>query len=127
MRTAEAVTTSGPVSINGHMRHAAALLLLVSLTGALFAEKKGKEQVLVNFSGVLKRVTKHAIVIEPEPDNEMTFVRTKRTSFVSGGKAVDGSALPQGIVVNVQGFEKLNREIEAVAVTVALPDQLPSK
>ena len=58
----------------------------------------------------------------------MTFVRTKRTSFLSGGQA--RSTAPRclaGSVVTVQGFEKLNREIEAVTVTVAVPDQSPNK
>jgi hypothetical protein len=110
------------------MRHAATLLLLCCfLTSVITGAKKPKDEVLVNFAGSLKRITKKEIVIQTDADNEMTFVRTKRTSFQSGGRAVDGGALPQGIAVTIQAFEKLNREIEAVSVTVATPDQLPNK
>ncbi len=107
------------------MRLVATFLALIFLSGIVSAGDK--EQVLVNFSGVLKQVTKKQIVIEPEPDNQMTFIRTKRTTFLSAGKPVDSTAIPQGVVVNVQAFEKLNREIEAVSVTMALPDQSPNK
>jgi hypothetical protein len=110
------------------MRFVAALLLVSSPIFTLQAEaKKPKDAILVNFSGALKRVTKKQIVIEPESGNEMTFIRTGRTTFISGGREVNGAGLPAGIVVTVQGFEKLNREIEAVTVTVAVPDQSPSR
>lgn len=105
-----------------------AMLFLVE-SAVIFAgaARKPKDAILVDFSGALKRVTKKAIVIETEPENEMTFIRTKQTAFKSGGRGVDGSSLPAGIAVTVQGFEKLNREIEAVSVTVNVPDQSPNK
>jgi hypothetical protein len=109
--------------------HWLAVLLLIGALGCALpaAAKKPKDAILVNFSGALKRVTKKQIVIEPEPENEMTFIRTGRTTFRSGGRNLEGASLPAGIIVTVQGFEKLNREIEAVTVTVAVPDQSPNK
>ncbi|MBS1872859.1 MAG: hypothetical protein JSU00_06570 [Acidobacteria bacterium] len=103
-----------------------ALLALLALPLAAEAEKEKKDQALVNFAGALKRVTKKEVIIETEANNEMTFVRTKRTRFVSGGRTMDGASLPSGITVSVEGFEKLNREIEAVTVTVAVPDHSPN-
>ncbi len=107
------------------MRFFAAAILLAAI--ALPSPGQKPSEVLVNFSGALKRVTKRIVVIEPDPDNQMTFIRTKRTRFISGGKPVDGASLPAGIVVNVQAFEKLNRELEAVTVTAATTDQSPNK
>lgn len=109
------------------MRHLAVLCAILSIASTPVSAKKPKDEVLVNFAGAVKRITKKEIVIEPAPDNEMTFVRTKRTTFRSGGRLVDGASLPKGIVVTVQAFEKMNTEIEAVTVTVAVPDQSPSK
>jgi hypothetical protein len=109
------------------MRHLALLFALLAVVCAPALAKKPKDEVLVSFAGAVKRVTKKEIVIEPAPDNEMTFVRTKRTTFRSGGRTIDGASLPQGIVVTVQAFEKMNTEIEAVTVTVAVPDQSPNK
>ncbi len=108
------------------MRHLAALLLLSLICLPAFS-KKPKDEILLSFAGPIKRITKKEIVIESTPDNEMTFVRTRKTTFRSGGKAIDGSALPAGIVVTVQAFEKMNAEVEAVSVTVSVPDQLPDK
>ena len=109
------------------MRHLVVLFALVAVAGGAPADKKPKDEVLVSFSGALKRITKKEIVIEANSDNDMTFVRTKRTTFMSGGRQMDGGSLPEGIVVTVQAFERLNRELEAVTVTVAVPDQSPIK
>ena len=110
------------------MRHIAAWIagvVLIAFPMAGTTEKK--KEVLVNFAGALKRVTKKEVVIETGDNNEMTFVRTKRTSFLSGGRPMEGLSLPAGITVNVEGFERLNRELEAVTVTVAVPDHSPNK
>jgi hypothetical protein len=109
------------------MRHFAALFALLALLSVPLAAKKPKDEVLVTFSGALKRVTKKDVVIEPDTDNEMTFVRTKQTRFLSGGRQVNGASLPAGIAVTVQAFEKMNQDLEAVTVTVAVPDQSPIK
>lgn len=110
------------------MRYLAAILAFLALVSSPApAAKKPKQEVLVDFSGALKRVTKKEIVIDTSSDNDMTFVRTKRTTFKSGGRAMDGSALPAGIIVTVQAFEKLNGDLEAVSVTVAVADQVPNK
>jgi len=109
------------------MRVLAALVMLALIPFAALADKKSKDQVLVTFAGSVKRITKKEILIETDGDNQMTFVRTKRTVFQSGGRAIDGAGVPQGITVNVQAFERLNRELEAVTVTVAIPDQVPNK
>jgi hypothetical protein len=66
----------------------------------------------------MKSINKKQIVIEPEPDNQMTFVRSRRTRFMKGGKQVDDAAVAPGSVITIQSFEKLNRELEAVIVTV---------
>jgi exosortase/archaeosortase len=109
------------------MRTVALLLALTLLPFAVFGSDK-KDEVLVTFSGLLKSLNKKQIVIEPEPDNQMTFVRSKRTRFMKGGNQIDSSAVLPGSVVSIQAFEKLNRELEAVIVTVtdAAP-QSPSK
>ena len=109
------------------MRTVALLLALALLPLAAVGADK-KDEVLVTFSGLLKSINKKQIVIEPEPDNQMTFVRSRRTRFMKGGSQVDDSAFQPGSVVSIQAFEKLNRELEAVVVTVtdAAP-QSPNK
>jgi hypothetical protein len=110
------------------MRHLAVLFALVAILAVPApAAKEAKHPVLVSFSGALKRVTKKEVVIEPNADNELTFIRTKKTSFISSGRKLSGEALPEGIAVTVQAFEKLNEELEAVTVTVVIPDQSPIK
>jgi hypothetical protein len=109
------------------MRTVVLLTALTLLPLAVSGADK-KDEVLVTFSGLLKSINKKQIVIEPEPDNQMTFVRSRRTRFMKSGSQVDDSAVRPGSVVSIQAFEKLNRELEAVVVTVtdAAP-QSPSK
>jgi hypothetical protein len=110
------------------MRHLAALIALSALIVIPLTAQNANKEVLVNFAGSLKRVTKKEVVIQSDSDNEMTFIRTKKTTFLSGGRPMDGAGLPSGITVNVEAFERLNRELEAVTVTVAVPaDQSPNK
>jgi hypothetical protein len=105
------------------MRSVAAIIALLSLIAIPVPAKDARKEVLVSFAGSLKRVTKKEVVILTDTTNEMTFVRTKRTRFLSGGRTMDGAALPEGITVNVEAFERLNQELEAVNVTVAVPDR----
>jgi hypothetical protein len=110
------------------MIHPARVLLLTILAIACLAFAQKSEEVLVSFSGSLKIVSKKEITIEPEPDNEMTFVRTKKTKFLSGGKPVDASRIGRGTVVRVDAVQKLNGDLEAVNVAVVLDgDQSPNK
>ncbi len=104
-----------------------ALLLAVVLLAPVASGQK-KDEVLVSFSGLLKSIDKKKIVIEPEPENQMTFIRSKRTRFIKGNRQIDAESVAPGSVVSIQAFEKLNRELEAVTVTVtdAAP-QSPSK
>jgi hypothetical protein len=112
------------------MRSYALLLALLTLAASpLLAKDKDKNnQTMVSFAGALKQVTKKAVVIETGGNNDsLTFIRTKRTRFLNGDRAIDGAAIPQGITVNVEAFEKLNREMEAVTVSVAVSDHSPNK
>jgi hypothetical protein len=104
-----------------------ALLVAVALLAPVAPGQK-KDEVLVTFSGLLKSIDKKKIVIEPEPENQMTFIRSKRTRFLKGDRQIDAASITSGSVVSIQAFEKLNRELEAVTVTVtdAAP-QSPSK
>jgi hypothetical protein len=104
-----------------------ALLAAVALL-APAASSQQKDKLLVTFSGVLKSIDKKKIVIEPEPENQMTFLRSKRTRFLKGDRPVDAASIPSGSVVSIQAFEKLTRDLEAVVVTVtdAAP-QSPSR
>ncbi len=111
------------------MIHRARVVLLLTISAVVclaFAQKS--EEVLVNFSGALKILSKNEIVIEPEPDNQMTFVRTKKTKFMSSGKQVDESKISRGTTVRIDAVQKLNGDLDAVTVTVVLaPDQSPSR
>ena len=110
------------------MRRTAGLLIFLSLVAVSpLAAGTDKKEALADFAGAIQRVTKKEIVIQTDAGNEMIFIRTKRTRFTSAGRPLDGGGLPQGITVNVQAFERLNRDLEAVAVTVAFPDQSPNK
>jgi hypothetical protein len=80
-----------------------------------------KSEVLTDFSGILKGISKHELVIEPEPDNQMTFVRSKHTKFLRGGKEIKEDAVKTGAAVTIQSFTKLNGELEAVTLTVNEP------
>ena len=108
------------------MRTLALFLAMTLLPLAVFGADK-KDEVLVTFSGLLKSINKKQIVIEPEPDNQMTFVRSRRTRFMKAGSRIDDSAVQPGSVVAIQAFEKLNRELEAVIVTVTDAAQAPTK
>lgn len=94
-------------------------LIAVLLTFAALAQKK--DEVLLSFSGVLKGISKRELVIEPEPDNQMTFVRSKRTRFLRGGKEIKDDAVKPGTAVTIQSFTRLNGELEAVTVTLNEP------
>jgi hypothetical protein len=110
------------------MRQFATLIALSALLVIPLTAQSAKKEVLVNFAGSLKRVTRKEVVIQSDSDNEMTFIRTKKTTFLSGGRPMDGAGLPFGITVNVEAFERLNRELEAVTVSVAVPaDHSPNK
>jgi hypothetical protein len=97
---------------------AAILLLAVTLALPRAPGAGQANEILVTFSGLLKYVTSKQIVIEPEPDNEMTFVRTKRTRFLLKGHETDGARIPKGSVVSIDATQKLNGDLEAVTVTV---------
>ena len=76
-----------------------------------------KDDILINFAGALKTVTKKEIVIEPEEGNDIRFVRSKRTRFLAkDGKARDELDFRIGDPILVEAFQKLNRELEAVNV-----------
>ena len=80
-----------------------------------------KDDILVNFAGNLKTITKKEIVIEPEDGNDMRFIRTKRTRFLDRkDKAVSELDFRPGDAVTVEAFEKLNTELEAVNIRHSL-------
>ncbi len=104
------------------MRFVFALTLVAGL-----AMVQSEPQVLLNFTGTLVRATKNKVVIQPDNDNEMSFVRTKKTKFESGGKEVDSSKIEHGTPVRVEAYQKLNGELEATSVSVVAVDQSPNK
>lgn len=102
------------------------LAVAALLAGPVIAQKQ--EEVVLNFTGVLKSLTAKQIVIEPDPDNSMTFVRTKRTRVVEHGKETDGAKVEKGAVVRVDCTMRMNGDLEALAVTVIeLDDHSPNK
>jgi hypothetical protein len=97
------------------VRRALFLLTLCSFLIPLPAQKK--DDILINFAGALKTVTKKEIVIEPEEGNDIRFVRSKRTRFLGkDGKDRDELEFKIGDPVTVEAFQKLNGELEAVNV-----------
>ena len=106
-------------------RLATVALLMVLLAGAAFAQNK--DEVLLSFTGLVKTVTGKQIVIEPDPDNSMTFVRSRRTKIVQGGKPANESALKPGASVTVDCVTRLNGDLEAITVTLIDLDQSPNK
>ena len=103
------------------------LTLGLALSPVLAAQKQ--QEILLTFSGLLKLVTNKQIMIEPEADNDMTFVRSKRTRFVRDGHQIKGSSIPKGSAVSIDAVQKLNGELEAVTVTVndAAPQEQPKQ
>jgi hypothetical protein len=101
--------------------------------GALFvllaccAQAQKKEEVVLQFTGVLKGLTKSQIVIEPDPDNSMTFIRSRRTRIFDGGKETDGAGIKPGTPVGVECVMRMNGDLEALKVTVIDVDQSPNK
>jgi hypothetical protein len=94
-------------------------IALIALAAVISAQKP--DEVLVNFAGALKTITKKEIVIEPEEGNDVRFVRSKRTRFLDkNGKPRDELEFRPGDPVTVEAFEKLNRELEAVNVRAGL-------
>lgn len=90
------------------LRAAVWAALLAVWCGCSAAGQK-KDEVLLNFTGVLKTLTNNQIVIEPDPDNSMTFVRSKRTKV--------GKNVQTGNPVRVDCVMRMNGELEAIAVT----------
>jgi hypothetical protein len=107
------------------LRPFALAALLVILACCAHAQKR--EEVVLQFSGVLKTLTKSQVVIEPDPDNSMIFIRTRRTRILEGGKETDGAGIKQGTPVAVECVIRMNGELEALSVTVIDVDQSPSK
>lgn len=91
--------------------------LLAVWCGCSAAAQK-KDEVLLNFTGVLKTLTNNHIVIEPDPDNSMTFIRSKRTKI--------GKNVHTGNPVRVDCIIRMNGELEAIAVTAIDVDGEPS-
>jgi hypothetical protein len=104
-----------------------ALLTLLFTCLVCSAPAQKQEEVLLNFSGVLKTLTNKEIVIEPDPDNSMTFIRSKRTRIIQAGKETDGSKIQSGTPVAVECTIRMNGELEAITVTVIEMDQSPSR
>lgn len=102
-------------------------LLVIAVLVSALAMAQPEPRVLVNFTGTLVRVTKSEVVIQPDNDNEMSFVRTKKTRFQSDGKEVGSDKIAHGTPVRVDAYQKLNGELEATSVTVVPVDQSPSK
>ncbi len=100
------------------------ILCAVLLSSFSLLQAQGKDDILVNFAGILKSVTNKAIVIEPEDGNDMRFIRTRRTRFLNAkDKAVSELDFRPGDAVAVEAFQKLNTELEAVNVRHSLkPD-----
>lgn len=110
------------------MIHRVAIILtLVALLAAAIPAQKTKDEVRFDFSGLFKIANKREIVIEPDPENQMTFVRSKRTRFIEAGKEIQDAAIKPGSPVTVQAVQKLNGDLEAITVTVLDPDHSPDK
>lgn len=103
-----------------HRRRVLLLPVLLAVP-SLNATAQKKEEVLLSFSGTLKLISRTALIVEPEPDNQMSFLRTKKTRFLRSGKAIDADAIKTGAAVTVQCFPRLNGELEAVTVTMNDP------
>jgi hypothetical protein len=94
------------------------LLLALIFSSLVFgAPAQGKNEILANFAGTLKRITSRELIIEPEEGNEIMFLRTRRTRFLDkNGKAVSELDFKVGDAVAVEASQKLNTELEAVNV-----------
>ncbi len=89
------------------------------LAALVYAQKP--DEILINFAGALKTITKKEIVIEPEEGNDIQFVRSKRTRFLDkSGKERDELEFRPGDPVTVEAFQKLNGELEAVNVRASV-------
>lgn len=103
------------------------LLAVIVLATLPAAPGQKKDEILLSFTGALKAVTKKQIYLEGAPDNQMTFVRSKRTRFLKAGKQLDGEKMAKDTIVTIQAAKKLNGDLEAVIVTVVEVDQPPNK
>lgn len=105
-----------------------AAILPIAASLAEAGEQPRKNEVLLSFSGVLKTLTRRELVIEPDPDNQMAFLRSKRTKFFdAAGKEVAAEAVRPGGAVTIQSATKLNGDLEAVVVTAIDPDRSPKQ
>jgi hypothetical protein len=94
-------------------------IAVIMLLPVVSAQKK--DDILINFAGALKTITKKEVVIEPEEGNEMHFVRSKRTRFLEkNGKDRDELEFHSGDPVIIEAFQKLNGELEAVNVRASV-------
>ena len=90
------------------------------------AAQQGVQQeerdLVFSFRGILRSLDKKEIVIEPSPDNQISFVRTKKTRFFRNKKEVPASQIHTGDHVVVDATQQLNGDLDVVRVTVeAIP------
>ena len=99
------------------------VLLLTILTAVALHSPRRVSEVLVSFSGAVEDLSKNEITIEPEPDNQMTFVRTKKTTIHvrPEKKWTNRRFRAAALTVRIDAMQKLNGELEAVTVTECLP------
>jgi hypothetical protein len=99
------------------MRWLIAVVCCIGLAAAPAAAQK--DEILFSFSGVLKIMNDKQITIEPEPGNDMDFVRTRHTRFVDRrSKAIKPKSIRLGDSVTVQAMQKLTGQLVAVTVTL---------
>ena len=98
------------------MIHLARIFLVAAVVFPASAQRSN--EIVLTFTGVLKTITDRDITIEPDPDNQMTFLRTRRTKLVQSGKEAPASEFKAGTPVTIDAITKLNGDLEAITVSV---------
>lgn len=97
-------------------------------SGAVTGAQETKDITFV-FHGVLRRLDKKEIDLEPTEDNRMHFIHSRKTRFFLKDKEVPADQVHVGDHVMIEALQKLNGDLEALRVTVELPagDSDPSR
>jgi hypothetical protein len=79
-------------------------------------------ELLPNFSGTLRSISKKSLTLEDQEGNTTQFTCTRKTAYYEGTKKIDSSALTAGSIVSVEARQAPDGSLDAVNVRLEHKD-----
>ena len=79
-------------------------------------------ELLPNFSGTLRSISKKSLTLEDQEGNTTQFTCTRKTAYYEGTKKIDWSVLKPGNIVAVEGRQAPDLSLDAVNVRLEIKD-----